>query len=441
MTGMKPKFEQKRCETELERVIRELSSLFFEAERNKDFKTRFQNPNLLKCWEHTDCPREKCPAYGSENLRCWQIAGTHCGEKIVGTRARLLDDCKECEVFKGSTSDPTSEVGELFNNMMFVLGQRMDQIKEAERGLERRVEDATRLLKESQSQLIHQEKMASIGLLASGIAHEVGNPLTSISSLVQLIQRKPDAPVSQERLDLIRKHINRISEIVRELADFARPSQGGVEKINVNEVLQSAIEFLKYSKKAKGIELISDLEEDLSDLVLVRDQLLQVFMNLILNAVDAMKDGGVLTVRTQRVGHRIRVDFKDTGLGIPPEIKKKIFGIQTSTDGTVAGVTRISEVVNEINDVVSGIATAVEQQAVTTKEIASNVAQTFEGISEINENVAQSSTGSSEIAAEIADVTHAAGTIASSSTQVSRSAGELSNMADQLNRIVEKFKV
>lgn len=325
MSPEHPNSGQKKCETEFERLITELSNLFFEAERNKDFKTRYQNPHLVQCWVQTKCQKKECPAYGSADLRCWQIAGTHCGDRIVGVRARLLDDCKECEVFKASTREPTAETGELFNNMMFILDQRMEQIMEAERDLEKKVEEATRQLKESQARLVHQEKMASMGLLASGIAHEVGNPLTSISSLVQLIQRKTPDPVSQEMLTLIRKHIDRISEIVRELVDFSRPSHQGAEKIDVNEVVRSAISFLKYSKDAREDNVKTDLQEGLPDLFLVRDQLLQVFMNLTLNAIDAIKDGGTLTIRTRRAGGEVSIGFCDTGIGIPPENRDKIF--------------------------------------------------------------------------------------------------------------------
>ncbi|MEK6777019.1 MAG: ATP-binding protein [bacterium] len=322
---MRAKLKNKACSAEFEKTINELTHLFFEAEKSRNLKTRFENPYLVKCWEKTECTRKECPAYGADNLRCWQIAGTHCGEKVVGTHARLLDDCKDCDVFKASTQNSMAELGELFNNMMFTLEQQMDQIKKAEQSLEHRVAEATIQLKESQAQLIHQEKMASVGLLASGIAHEVGNPLTSISSLVQLIQRKTEDPLSQERLHLIRKHIDRISEIVRELVDFARPSQHGAEAVSVNEVVRSAIGFLKYSKQASDVRLKTDMDDGLPDLFLIRDQLLQVFMNLILNAIDAMKSGGALTIKTFRDKGWVRIDFTDTGIGIPEGNLEKIF--------------------------------------------------------------------------------------------------------------------
>jgi len=138
-----------------------------------------------------------------------------------------------------------------------------------------------------------------------------------------LIQRKTDDPVSQERLSLIRKHIDRISEIVRELVDFARPSQHGIEAVNINEVVRSAVGFMKYGKPVRDVSVKTDLEDGLPDLLLIRDQLLQVFMNLILNAVDAMKSGGVLSIKTLRDQAWVRIDFCDTGIGIPQENLEK----------------------------------------------------------------------------------------------------------------------
>ncbi len=317
--------ELKECKTEFERLTTELSRLFFEAEGNKDFKTRFENPRLVRCWEKTRCTRMECPAYGAEDLRCWQTVGTYCGESPSGDRIRLLEDCRDCTVFQTATQNPTDKMGELFNNMMFSLDRKMEQILEVERGLETRVQEATRQLRESQARLVHQEKMAALGLLASGIAHEVGNPLASISSLVQLIRRRIGDPGNEERLTAILTHINRISGIVRELVDFSRPSRKGTERVFVQEVLRSAVAFLKYNKAASGVRLVTDFDEEIPAVVLVRDSLLQVFMNLILNAVDAMEGNGTLTLKTGTSGDWICIEISDTGPGVSPEIVPKIF--------------------------------------------------------------------------------------------------------------------
>ncbi|NOY54024.1 MAG: hypothetical protein GXP58_10480 [Deltaproteobacteria bacterium] len=317
--------ELKDCKTEFERLTTELGRLFFEAEQSRDFKTRFENPRLLRCWEMTRCFRQDCPAYQSANLRCWQIAGTYCGKSPSHNRVHPLEDCRQCEVFQAATKNPTDKMGELFNDMMFSLDRKMEQILEAERRLERRVREATLQLRESQAQLVHQEKMAALGLLASGIAHEVGNPLASISTLVQLIRRRIDDPGNEERLASILTHINRISGIVRELVDFSRPARKGTERVNLREVLENALAFLKYNQTAAGLRIVTDFDPKLPPLELVRDSLLQVLMNLMINAADAMEGEGTLTLETCRAGEWVVIEISDTGTGIPPEIVPKIF--------------------------------------------------------------------------------------------------------------------
>jgi methyl-accepting chemotaxis protein len=123
------------------------------------------------------------------------------------------------------------------------------------------------------------------------------------------------------------------------------------------------------------------------------------------------------------------------------EIKKRVEGIQTNTEGTVSEINDVSQVVNEINVIVATIATAVEEQSATTREIVSNVSQASAGLSEVNENVAQSSQVSSEIAREISDVTEAANDISTSCKEVNTSSEQLAALAEKLNQMVKQFKV
>ncbi len=123
------------------------------------------------------------------------------------------------------------------------------------------------------------------------------------------------------------------------------------------------------------------------------------------------------------------------------EIKSKIDGIQSSAEGTVNQILQISKVINDVSDIVSTIATAVEEQSVTTKEIANNVVQVSEGVQEVTENVAQTSQVSVEVAKDIAEVNQAAHEMADNSSQVNDSSEELSGLAEQLLEAVGKFKV
>ncbi len=123
------------------------------------------------------------------------------------------------------------------------------------------------------------------------------------------------------------------------------------------------------------------------------------------------------------------------------EIKGQIEGIQDSTSGTVTEIGEILKVINDVNEIVSAIATAVEEQSVTTKEIAGNVAQASQGIQEVNENVAQSSSVSKDIASDIAEVNQAVGEISNNSSQVSLNSQELNKLARELKELVNRFKV
>lgn len=192
--------------------------------------------------------------------------------------------------------------------------------------LERKVEKRTEELKRAQYQIMHQEKMASLGLLAAGIAHEIGNPLTSISSLTQLLKRRLKKDTNVRYLTAIMKNIDRISVIVRELVDFSRPSKYESKLTNVNEVVQAAVGIVKYDKRSKNLDIRLDLDINLPGTVLVADQLLQVFINILFNAVDAMEESGnELEVGTWQEEEHILIRFRDTGSGIPEDKINKIF--------------------------------------------------------------------------------------------------------------------
>ena len=114
-----------------------------------------------------------------------------------------------------------------------------------------------------QGQIVHQEKMAAVGLLAAGVAHEIGNPLASISSVAQTAHRKSDDPYVRGKLELVRTHIDRIATIVRRMVDFARPPRYEWRACSVNDLVRNATQFLEYDKRADKVSLELDLDEGL----------------------------------------------------------------------------------------------------------------------------------------------------------------------------------
>jgi len=206
-------------------------------------------------------------------------------------------------------------------------------------GYIRLIQDVTEI-KKMEEQIIHSEKLASIGRLAAGIAHEIGNPLTSIFSFVQILREMEDDDFKKESLETIYFHINRISEILKQLSGFSKMPAGEPKECYINEIIETSINLIQYDKKAKTISIIKELSPSLPVVTIDGNQLSQVFVNLTLNAIDAMPDGGKLTVRSMLRGSDIIVQFEDTGTGIPREDLLKIFDpfYTTKEKGTGLGL-------------------------------------------------------------------------------------------------------
>lgn len=183
--------------------------------------------------------------------------------------------------------------------------------------------------KKMEEQLLQASKLASIGKLTAGISHEIGNPLASISSLVQeldsLDMKSPGGiEFTEKSLQTINSHIERIARIVRSLGDFARVASAEKKVCNIAEILDRTITLVKYDKRFKNINLATEIE-GAPELYVNPDQIQQVFMNLMLNAIDAMPDGGNLNISMKRKGGAAEIVFSDTGTGIDDSVIDRIF--------------------------------------------------------------------------------------------------------------------
>lgn len=177
-----------------------------------------------------------------------------------------------------------------------------------------------------EGKLMQSEKLACIGHLAAGVAHEISNPLSSIQSLVQLVQRKSSEPETQENLKKVREHINRIARIVRELVDFSRPTTGEMTRVQINDIISSAVGLLRYDSRCEKLKFELALDQNLPEIRGVPDQIHQIVMNLILNSIDAcQKTGSTIEVKTYRNGKFVVMEVIDDGEGIKPEIMDRIF--------------------------------------------------------------------------------------------------------------------
>ncbi len=188
--------------------------------------------------------------------------------------------------------------------------------------------------KRVQEQVSQTEKLAAVGQLAAGVMHEINNPLATIGACVEaLTLRVDDLPASdaqnyEEYLRIIDSELARCKSIVDGLLDFSRPKARVKRPAEVNQILEDALFLVKHHEKFRGITLTRELAEDLPTIQANQEQLIQVLLSLMLNAIDAMEGKGALTVRTSKSPHRpsdVLIEIQDTGMGIPREDIPKIF--------------------------------------------------------------------------------------------------------------------
>ncbi len=180
-------------------------------------------------------------------------------------------------------------------------------------------------LKNAQDGVLQAEKMAAVGRLAAGVAHEVGNPLASISSIAQVMRRHGDGDDHSKQVKLILEQVTRISRVVRDLLDFSRPPHDEkMGRVEVGLLLEHAAGLLGYDKRAERVRIVCTPDPDLRTVRADSDRLLLVFTNIMMNALDALcayrQDGsGTLTVTAEQVADQVVVRFEDDGPGMTQE--------------------------------------------------------------------------------------------------------------------------
>jgi PAS domain S-box-containing protein len=195
-----------------------------------------------------------------------------------------------------------------------------------------------------QAKLSHAEKMATIGRLVSGVAHEVNNPLAAILGFTDLLLENPEVPASaREDLNIILQETQRTKEIVQDLLSFARQRPTQKEPVNVNTVLRQTIKLRSYDFSSHGVEVTEEFEENLGTTLGDAQQLQQVFLNILNNAYDAIQESsnhGRIRIRTRRAEDDIEVAFIDNGTGVadPERIFDPFFTTKQAGKGTGLGL-------------------------------------------------------------------------------------------------------
>jgi two-component system NtrC family sensor kinase len=206
-----------------------------------------------------------------------------------------------------------------------------------------------------EANLAQSEKLAAVGQLAAGVAHEINNPLTAVIANAQLMQRSlsPDSEM-QEAVELILIAGSRAAQVVRNLLDFARKEQYRFDRTDVNETIRRTLELVQHEVVSRSIDLKFDPDPDLPRIMASSDHLQGVWLNLLLNAFDALSGmPGEIWVTTRRQENEVQVVIEDTGKGIPPEILPRIFEPFFTTklpgQGTGLGLSVCHQIIKQHN--------------------------------------------------------------------------------------------
>jgi len=240
------------------------------------------------------------------------------------------------EIAKGDLSHKVGvqskdEIGTLadsFNQMTENLKIANEKLIEWGKTLEKKVAERTKELIEMQAHLIQSEKLASLGKLAAGIAHEINNPLGGILIYSHLLleESNKNSP-HYENLKKIVKETSRCKDIVKGLLEFARPKEPETSRVNINDIVESSLAIMERQALFQNIKIKKSYASEMPKIVADSAQLQQVFMNIILNAAEAMDGNGILTLNTSldRDKTHIEMKFSDTGHGIKEEDKRRLF--------------------------------------------------------------------------------------------------------------------
>ncbi|HZC24340.1 MAG TPA: ATP-binding protein [Candidatus Binatia bacterium] len=244
------------------------------------------------------------------------------------------------------SEDEIAELARSFNDMSSRLESEHSQNLVWTHTLEERVDEKTRELTRAHEHALQTEKMASIGKMAAVLAHEINNPLSGILTYAKLLRKWTDRedcgagrrPEIHDSLDLIASESRRCGDLVRNLLTFSRATPMNLQPTDLNRVIEQSLRLVQHQADLAGIHVQPQLQQELPPVRCDAAQIEQVLLALIMNAMDAMPQGGNLWIISSSSDHRVQIVVRDDGAGIPPEILPRIFEPFLTTKETGRGV-------------------------------------------------------------------------------------------------------
>lgn len=231
-----------------------------------------------------------------------------------------------------------------------VLASRERKRREELQNTAEQLSKVYRDLQDSFEQLKRADRLSAIGQLSAGLAHEIRNPLASIEGAIDILERNPGSEEKrQEFFGIMKKECQRLKRLLTNLLDFAKPRPPRIQTVGINQIVESVVSLAGPIAERCGISLQTAIPPDLPQVECDAEQLQQVILNLALNAVQAMSEGGQVTLAARKQDLQVLVVVKDEGCGIPPEDLDKVFDpfYTTKESGTGLGLSVAHQIVNQ----------------------------------------------------------------------------------------------
>ncbi len=289
------------------------------------------NDYIVNCWDMLGCDEKTCPAYGKK--KCWNISATKCKGEIQNDVYIKIHDCKKCVVYKESCGDEIGELIEVFNQMIKRLNESIKKIEETN------IEKA------------QLEKLSALGEMSMTVAHEIKNPLNAILGAVSYLQNNFKGAVLKEFLYIIEIESQRLNNIVTSFLKFSKPPPIEFEINDLNKIVRDTVELVRQDATENNIEVTVSLSNELPKFSFDGMQLKQVILNLIVNSLDATKQGDTIKISTKVKNSDAIIEVKDTGIGMSEEIISDIFKpfFTTKTRGSGLGLACVERIIRAHN--------------------------------------------------------------------------------------------